>query len=343
MRDHHLDINVFVKSLNLSIFQNKIEDHELKEVEQVAGDASSRQYFRIKTAKKNYILCLDQSFDGAKNNSHFRKVQRILRVNGISVPDLYKAELRPEMILEEDLGNQTLLSLLAEKNSREEELEIYKSCLDILIKIHQIDPVHYKTESFTHLYFDCNKLMDEVKFTIENFLKGFLGLEIKNQDLSVLLSFFEEICQELSKGPNVLTHRDFHSKNIMFFQKKLFVIDFQDIRMGLPQYDLVSILEDSYYQIRKENVNKLKNYYFEGFIKKNNLQGKNNFEKLYDYMTIQRAFKAIGSFSSVFLKKGDPRFLRYIGYSMEKIREKLSGYPDLEKLKKILFKYYYEN
>ena len=181
----------------------------------------------------------------------------------------------------------------------------------------------------------------EVNFTIDHFLKGFLGVKLVQIDLDILQKFFLKINQFLANGPYVLTHRDFHSKNVMFYEKELFVIDFQDIRMGLPQYDLVSIIEDCYYQIRKENVDKLKKYYFDNFIIANNVKG--NFGKLYDYMTIQRTFKAIGSFSFVFIKKGDPRFLKYIGLGMEKIKEKLSGYPEFEIFKKTLFKYYYGN
>ena len=47
---------------------------DLEKVEKVSGDASSRQYFRIRTKNKNYILCLDKSYEGPSNNNHFRKI-----------------------------------------------------------------------------------------------------------------------------------------------------------------------------------------------------------------------------------------------------------------------------
>jgi hypothetical protein len=40
------------------------------------------------------------------------------------------------------------------------------------------------------------------------------------------------------------------------------VIDFQDARMGTPLYDLVSLLEDCYYQINEANKKELIEYYY---------------------------------------------------------------------------------
>ena len=39
------------------------------------------------------------------------------------------------------------------------------------------------------------------------------------------------------------------------------MIDFQDARMGPPQYDLASLLKDSYYQLEEEQIQRLINYY----------------------------------------------------------------------------------
>ena len=56
------------------------------------------------------------------------------------------------MILEQDLGDKTLLKLLSACHSEEEEFEIYKSVLNIMIKIHKIKPSSYKSEGFTQLF-----------------------------------------------------------------------------------------------------------------------------------------------------------------------------------------------
>ena len=54
------------------------------------------------------------------------------------------------------------------------------------------------------------------------------------------------IVEELAGEPRVLCHRDYHSRNLMLHDGSLFIIDFQDARMGPDTYDLVSLLRDSY-------------------------------------------------------------------------------------------------
>ena len=44
----------------------------------------------------------------------------------------------------------------------------------------------------------------------------------------------------------MLCHRDYHSRNLMLHDGSLYIIDFQDARMGPDTYDLVSLLRDSY-------------------------------------------------------------------------------------------------
>ena len=57
------------------------------------------------------------------------------------------------------------------------------------------------------------------------------------------------IAEELAAEPRVLCHRDYHSRNLMLHDGSLYIIDFQDARMGPDTYDLVSLLRDSYVDI----------------------------------------------------------------------------------------------
>ena len=181
--------------------------------------------------------------------------------------------------------------------------------------------------------------MEEVNFTLKYFYEGILGKLVKES----VVEYFNKLSKFLSEGETVPTHRDFHSRNVMCFKGKFYIIDFQDIRMGLPQYDLVSLLEDCYYKIGERNLERLKNYYFENYILSHTSQTREKFDKIYDLMTVQRTFKAIGSFSYLYIVKKNPKFLKYIGFSMEKIRHKISKYSELSELKKQLFESYYES
>ncbi len=56
--------------------------------------------------------------------------------------------------------------------------------------------------------------------------------------------------------PQVIVHRDFHSRNLMKIanEEELGVIDFQDAVIGADTYDLISITRDAYVQWNAERV-----------------------------------------------------------------------------------------
>ena len=62
------------------------------------------------------------------------------------------------------------------------------------------------------------------------------------------------IAEELAAEPRVLCHRDYHSRNLMLHEVSLYIIDFQDARMGPDTYDLVSLLRDSYVDFSEQQV-----------------------------------------------------------------------------------------
>ena len=55
----------------------------------------------------------------------------------------------------------------------------------------------------------------------------------------------------------MLCHRDYHSRNLMLHDGSLYIIDFQDARMGPDTYDLVSLLRDSYVDFTEQQVDEL--------------------------------------------------------------------------------------
>ena len=69
------------------------------------------------------------------------------------------------------------------------------------------------------------------------------------------------IAEELAAEPRVLCHRDYHSRNLMLHDGSLYIIDFQDARMGPDTYDLVSLLRDSYVDLAAPQVDELIAYF----------------------------------------------------------------------------------
>jgi aminoglycoside/choline kinase family phosphotransferase len=112
--------------------------------------------------------------------------------------------------------------------------------------------------------------------------------------------------------------------------------------MGPAQYDLASLLRDSYYQLEESQISTLLDYYI---IRWEALSGqklnRRDFVYAFDMMALQRNFKAIGSFASFLNRRGNPTYLKYIGNTFENIRRTLLKYPKYSALREVLFHYYY--
>jgi aminoglycoside/choline kinase family phosphotransferase len=210
--------------------------------------------------------------------------------------------------------------------------------------IHRVDVKKFPNTPFCTLAFDTEKLYQEMEFTKKYFLKMLMGLDVQSSSIETLYKKLYDVCFEISNEPRVLVHRDYHSRNLMIKNGEQIVIDFQDARMGTPLYDLVSLLEDCYYQLEAENKDKLIKYYYNTYFKTIDSQKSyEQFIRLYDLMAIQRVYKAIGSFAYIYADRKDIRYLKYIGYAFEKVRNIMFKYDEFVKERKILAGLYYAN
>lgn len=335
-------------------------------ISKIPGDASTRKYYRVTTkggtskggsiaelsGVPSFILARVEPFGDQKESYPFLVMRDHLEACGVEVPKVYDSDAEKGLMLLEDLGDATLLRRLQEVSSGDIERRLYQKVLDGLIQlqIHASPSAKQKDQPAFHLFFDHEKLMWEVNFTIEHFYQKHLGREIKAADLTAIQEGFSEICTFLAAQPTVLTHRDFHSRNVMVVpnengsstQERFVMIDFQDARMGPPHYDLASLLRDSYYQLEESQITQLLDYYMAQWEKQTGKAiNRSEFIHAFDMMALQRNFKAIGSFASFMNRRGNPTYLKYIGNTFENIRRTLLKYPKYSHLRELLFHYYY--
>jgi len=305
----------------------------------LAGDASLRKYYRVSNGTGCFVLLQADPFEAGKYD--FLLVQKYIESRKIPVPRVLAVEEAHGAILLEDLGDRTMLHELGDHPDREEEL--FKASLDLLFSFHQntIAKGADKPVPGFALAFDEEKLMWEVDFTLEHLFGSYLKRNIPTKEFQEVRETFVHICKRLAAEPRVFTHRDYHSRNLMLDEKgRMVCIDFQDARMGLRAYDLASILRDSYYQLSEERVYDLLDYYFQKASKVDSIE-KSHFIKIFDLMSIQRNFKAIGSFTSFYGKRDDAMYIRFVGNTFENIRKNLGKFSEYKNAMKLLFRYYY--
>lgn len=334
--------------MNLSQIQSK-DKEQLKNwvgksvnIEALPGDASSRRYYRIKTKTDSFVAMKLQPYRDLADQLPFLQVQRHLAKLKVNVPQIVDADSGKGLILLSDLGDETLLKRLEKVSKKKDQLVWFKQAIDLLLQM-QISATKTSAPIDAYgLYFDEEKLMWEVAFTFAHFYGGYLARNIPYNELRLLEAYFQWICKQLSSQDWYFTHRDYHSRNIMVYGGELYMIDFQDARLGCAQYDLASLLRDAYYQLDEDVVYELVEYYIK---QKEKMEHKktntSEFIRIFDLMSIQRNFKAIGSFASFYTKKNDVRYLKFIGNTFENIRRNLLKFPELDELRCLLFRYYY--
>src|SRR5262249_11865006 len=135
--------------------------------------------------------------------------------------------------------------------------------------------------------FDVEKLSWELEFFTKHFVEGYRGIQLTAAQRGALATEWSTIVQELAGEPRVLCHRDYHSRNLMLSGGSLYIIDFQDARMGPDTYDLVSLLRDSYVDITERELDDLIAYFLALRTRTPELDDAEAFRRRFDLMALQ--------------------------------------------------------
>lgn len=302
--------------------ENELNDDQLV-VNRASEDASFRRYFRVFSKKSTYIA-MDAPPE-KEDCAPFVRVTELLRKCGVHAPKLYQTDLDLGFLLLEDLGSVDYLSGLT---SLEDANLLYTDAMQALRQI-QAQPNH------SNLLADYNetKLAEEMQLFVDWFLVKHHSCALTEIQLDIwkqTQSFLIENCLE---QPQVLVHRDFHSRNLMITQQSNpGVIDYQDMVIGPITYDLASIFKDCYVKWnRADQLRWLQEYY-------QNLADRDfdftTFVRWYDLTGLQRHLKVLGIFCRLNYRDSKPRYLDDLPLVAEYVLEVLDLYPELQEFAK---------
>jgi N-acetylmuramate 1-kinase len=278
-------------------------------IELLAGDGSPRQFFRVQTGRESYVVLFDPTWALSKD---YAAHQQFLAAARLPVPAFPKEDPAQGFLAMEDLGDELLqFRIRAQPQRRMAWLEEATKLLgDLHLKTF---PVPARLPVATRR-FDAQKYGEEMAFTFEHLHEKFLGLAPVSEDQKKRVAAF---CRDIETvGPEVFAHRDYHCRNILVRQTDaaLFLIDFQDARLGPPHYDLASLIYDAYVEISGEERKHLIALYRDR-IRGSALDRKVNWESFgpdLEAVAFQRVVKAAGSFASFFNRYGKDTHLPYL-------------------------------
>lgn len=280
---------------------------------QLAGDASTRKYYRVVHDSQSLVLMSWEPF-GDPNSYPFLNVQAHFAKMDVRVPKVVALDPSLGVVLLEDLGDLTLERKFWENQNQELALPFYQQAVDEIVKIHFLASKPVQPPSVCQqIQFDTAKFMWEMNYAREHFLEKVGGVKLSDKDQKTLQAEFTDICETLDKQPKFVCHRDYHSRNLMLKLGRIYVIDFQDARLGPVQYDLVSLVHDSYVNLSSESIRAIiKDYTAKAAATGPRGAIRPDFDEIFQVQTIQRCFKACGSFASFYNMRNDTRYLKYI-------------------------------
>ena len=300
----------------------------------LTGDASDRKYFRvIPPAGAPLVLALHAS-PIQFSTLPFANVARLLTRVPLPVPAILGHSDDLGIVALEDLGDVTLQAHLGVASPKA-HASLYREAI-ALIEVLQRRGAELADPQYLpyRIAFDVEKLTWELNFFVRHYLEAFRGVSLTAEDRTVLAAEWSAIVDELAGEAEVVCHRDYHSRNLMLHGGKLYMIDFQDARLGPDTYDLVSLLRDSYVDFTEEQLEGHLDYYLALQRRPGLVPG--DFRRRFDLMSLQRNLKALGTFGYQTTTRRNPVYLQYVPRTLSYARTNLVKYPRFARLHGVL-------
>ena len=298
----------------------------------LTGDASTRRYFRVIPLNgPSVVLALHEGpIDVA--TLPFMNVAQLLQRMPLPVPAVVGHSDELGILALQDLGDVTLQAHLG-AGTLTEHASLYRQAVAF---INVLQRRGRDLESPDHapyrMTFDVEKLTWELDYFVRHFLEGYRGAVLSAAERMALAVEWATITEELAAEPRVLCHRDYHSRNLMVYEGRLYIIDFQDARLGPDTYDLVSLLRDSYVDISDRELDELIAY----FAALRGVADAAEFRRRFDLMAVQRNLKALGTFGYQTITRRNPVYIQYIPRTLQYARTNLEKHPRFGRLRELL-------
>lgn len=218
------------------------------QVEQLPQAGSSRIYYRLYGKDASTVVGVSNT--NRQENECFIYLARCFKEAGVHVPAIYAQNPSTTAYLIEDLGQDSLYSLLKEArdhnyNYTEKDYQLLAKVVRELPLIQIVGAQHIDfARCLSPQSFDRQSAMFDLNYFKYSFFKpaniGFDEVRLEKD----LLAFAQDLTLATEKEQYFL-YRDFQARNVLIKEGTPYFIDFQGGRRGPLPYDLVSFLWQS--------------------------------------------------------------------------------------------------
>ncbi len=289
----------------------------------LAGDASTRRYFRARTTDGVSLVVMENGEPAA-----FATWAAFYEGLGLRVPRVLLSDDDAGFMLLEDLGDEMLQHRL-ESAGPEACRALYDTAVDWIRDLCERGTALYTPPTPTaddplvpaRLAWEMDFLLRHALDATDELLP--VDPTLSPGALGAARVLLHRLCEDVHGGSPadlVLCHRDYHARNLVVTPgEELAVIDFQDTRRGPRAYDLASLLWDPYVSLPRPMVEHLQ--------ERARPEGSTaeDWDREVRLAAGQRLLKAAGSYAMLGRTKGRSEYLQWWAPALARAFERLTG------------------
>lgn len=272
------------------------------------GDASTRQYYRVQLAGGGTRILAYYAPELREQLRRFLAAYDAVSPHA-RVPEVLAHD--DACVLQADVGDRTLFDLLHERH--EDAMPCYEQAIRMLASFQRAGRLEINPP------FDAPFFFAELEMMREFYVEKLMGVR-NSVDLAPL---FRNVAENVARHPYVLCHRDYHGQNLHLFNRDIYLIDYQDLRMGPDMYDLASLLRDR----------GVADFLGDRELDLVALYGGDR-HRYYEVL-LQRSLKILGTFARQPIERGRLWYLDYIPATLASIRRCLDELPQYAELARL--------
>lgn len=289
----------------------------------LAGDASARSYVRLARGGARAML-MDVPPASGLTVAPFLAVTGWLRGLGLSAPEIYGADPAAGLVLLEDLGDDLFQRLPAP------EPTLYAAAIDLVADL-QSAPPPPATPDYAPPPYDRAVLLREMRLVPEWYLPAATGASTPPDLAAEFDALIEPVIAIALDAPPTPVYRDYHAENLIWLPERaghahVGLLDYQDLLIGHPAYDIVSLLEDA----RRDVPPDLAAAMLERYLARSG-RDRDSFVRAAHALAAQRNLKILGLFVRLAHRDGKPGYLRLLPRVWAHLQRDLS-HPELATL-----------
>ena len=287
-------------------------------VEPLAGGLSLRRFARVHTASSDtptLVARVEAPEDpagrpaGAAPEPPHEPIRALLEAHGLPVPRRLGGDAASGVELLEDLGDLDLAAA-ARAADPAERRGLYAEACGWLARLQRVEPAPGVAAFGRRL--DAGLFAYKAEQLAGDGLAA-RGRPASQAEADCVRQAFARISETLERAPRRLAHRDYQSSNLRVRPgppgARLGWIDLQGAFLAPPEYDLVCLLRDSYFELAPEEIDALA----EGVrAELPDAPDPESFRRRFDWLTLTRKGKDYARFLFAARERNDRRFLAHL-------------------------------